>query len=63
MFICTYVYAGILTRNSVHDSLPTDTTRKRLCDALAVASIVANSTGVDTSKNQVDYEVHNVTLY
>lgn len=42
---------GLITRNSVLD-LSLDPHRKQLCDALAVASIVANSTGLDMSKQK-----------
>ena len=42
------IFPGIITRNSPYD-LHCDNSRKKLCDALAVSSIVTNCTGVDNS--------------
>ena len=46
-------FTGLLTRNSAYElSQEACAKRATLCDALAVSSIVANCTGVDTSKSK-----------
>ena len=45
------VILGVITRNSDADFGP-ENSRKILCDSLAVASIVSNCTGRDTSNNK-----------
>lgn len=43
---------GLLTRNTPFDYTD-NTQRKRICDAIAAASIVSNCAGVDTSRTSV----------
>jgi len=51
-----YHFADLLTRNTAYDvSHSTDSSyiqRRKICDAIAVASIVENCAGVDTSQNK-----------
>ena len=42
----------MISRNSKFD-LPSGSTRKKLCDAVAAASVLSNGTGLDSSTNQV----------
>lgn len=43
---------GIITRNSAYDLTKDNQQRRKICDALAVASIVANCAGVESNQNR-----------
>lgn len=47
-----HCFPGLLTRNTPYDFVDS-TQRKRICDAIAAASIVSNCAGVDTSRTLV----------
>ena len=46
------LYIGIITRNSAYDLTKDNQQRRKICDALAVASIVANCAGVESNQNR-----------
>ena len=50
-YLLSLIILGVITRNSDADFGP-ENSRKILCDSLAVASIVSNCTGRDTSNNK-----------
>ena len=47
----TVLFAGLITRNGNLD-MSADSNRRKLCDALAVASIVSNSAGLYSGKQK-----------